>query len=80
MAWSFSSTVCVQDACADLISSNTEHQQRADSVQAQLRKVVDSIHKDKQEDYIKVSESLSLSLCAFRMPYNAILCILSLHA
>ncbi len=55
--------MCVQDACADLLSSNTEHQQRADSVQAQLRKVVDSIHKDKQEDYIKVLDLLSMSLC-----------------
>ncbi|CAL5228283.1 g11387 [Coccomyxa viridis] len=42
-----------QDACAELTSSDAKRRQQADSCQAEFRKVVDSIQKDKQENYIK---------------------------
>ena len=53
----------MQDACAELTSSDAKRRQQADSCQAEFRKVVDSIQKDKQENYIKVFVFLSLSLC-----------------
>ena len=44
----------VQDSSAELSSSNAKLRQQADSIQAQLQKVIDSNQKEKQEIYIKV--------------------------